>query len=200
MQEDPGQTEEPTAPHPRSLLRLALLFYGSLFAAAALWAELAGRSLFFASPAAAAREIELSRDLAVGLLAGAIVILISRQMTERTRWGEELALALAAVLGKLSIRECALLAILSGVAEEAFFRGALQPQVGLVAASLLFGLAHIAPRRELFPWTLFSLAAGFLLGALFDATGNLVAPVVAHVLVNAVNLRFLSVRYAPSQR
>ena len=196
MHEDSGQTEESTAPQPRSLLRLALLFYGALFAAAALWAELAGRSLFFASSEAASREIDLLRDLAVGLLAGAIVVLISRQLTERTRWGEELALALAAVLGKLSIRQCALLAILSGVAEEAFFRGALQPQVGLTAASLLFGLAHVAPRRELFPWTLFSLAAGFLLGMLFEVTGNLVAPMVTHILVNAVNLRFLSVRYA----
>ena len=197
MHEDPGQAQEPTAPQPRSLMRLALLFYGALFAAAALWAELAGRSLFFASPEAASRPVEPVRDLAVGLLAGAIVILLSRQFTERSRWGEQLARALAAVLGRLSIRECTLLAILSGVAEEAFFRGALQPQVGLVAASLLFGLAHIAPRRELLPWTLFSLAAGFLLGALFDATGNLVAPAVTHVLVNAVNLRFLSVRYAP---
>ncbi len=197
MHEDPGQAEEPAAPHPRSLMRLALLFYGILFAAAALWAELAGRSLLFASPEAASRGIDPASDLAVGLLAAGLVILLSRQLTERSRWGEQLARALAAVLGRLSIRECALLAILSGVAEEAFFRGALQPQVGLVAASLLFGLAHIAPRRELLPWTLFSLAAGFLLGALFDATGNLVAPAVTHILVNAVNLRFLSVRYAP---
>ncbi len=197
MNEDPGQAEQPTAAQPRSLMRLALLFYAALFAAAVLWAELAGRSLFFASPEAASRPIDPARDLAVGLLAGAIVILLSRQITERSRWGEELARALAAVLGRLSIRECALLAILSGVAEEAFFRGALQPQVGLAAATLLFGLAHIAPRRELLPWTLFSLAAGFLLGTLFDATGNLMAPVTTHVLVNAVNLRFLSVRYAP---
>ncbi len=40
-------------------------------------------------------------------------------------------------------------------------------------------------------------AAGFLLGWLFEATGNLVAPVTTHVFVNAVNLRLLSLRYAP---
>ena len=82
------------------------------------------------------------------------------------------------------------------MAEEALFRGALQPQVGLLAASLLFGLAHFAPRRELLPWTVFSLAAGLLLGTLFEETGNLVAPVVAHAGINAVNLRWLSQRYA----
>ncbi len=102
------------------------------------------------------------------------------------------------VLGRIDWRRCLLLAALSGVAEETLFRGMLQPRVGLVAASLLFGLAHFVPRRELLPWTLMSIAAGFLLGWLFDTTGNLVAPVVAHAGINAVNLRFVSQRYGPS--
>jgi membrane protease YdiL (CAAX protease family) len=101
---------------------------------------------------------------------------------------------LGAALGPLSTRDCLVLALLSGIAEEALFRAALQPDVGLVAASLLFGLAHLAPRRELAPWTLFAVAAGLLFGALFDATGNLVAPCVAHFLVNAINLRRLAPR------
>ena len=84
---------------------------------------------------------------------------------------------------------------LSAVAEEAFFRGALQPQLGLPATSLLFALAHFAPRRDLLPWTAFALAAGFALGALFEATGNLVAPTLAHAVVNAINLWLLSRDY-----
>ncbi len=36
-----------------------------------------------------------------------------------------------------------------------------------------------------------------LLGWLFDTTGNLVAPVVAHTTINAVNLWLLSNRHAP---
>ena len=43
-----------------------------------------------------------------------------------------------------------------------------------------------------------AVAAGFLLGGLFLATGNLAAPVVAHFVVNAVNLRALSRRYLES--
>jgi hypothetical protein len=82
----------------------------------------------------------------------------------------------------------------SGFAEEAFFRGALQPQVGLVIASLIFGVVHFVPRREFLPWTAFAIAAGFLFGWLFDTTGNLVAPVVAHASINAVNLWLLSNR------
>jgi membrane protease YdiL (CAAX protease family) len=178
-------------------VRLALVFYGALFAAALAWAWLASRSLWFASPAAAARGMAPLRDASLGLLAAGVVIVLSRQFTARTRAGDQLARALAAVIGRRTLPECLLLAGVSGVAEEAFFRGALQPQVGLVAASLLFGLAHFAPRRDLLPWTAFSIAAGFLLGFLFAATGNLLAPVLAHAAINAVNLRFLSLRYAP---
>ena len=83
------------------------------------------------------------------------------------------------------------------MAEEAFFRGALQPAAGWLLASLIFGAVHFVPRREFLPWTGFAILAGLLFGALFEATGNLVAPVVAHMLVNAVNLRWLSLRYAP---
>lgn len=196
MSKAPGDPEGKSAPRP-ALLRLALVFYGLLLAAALGWGALAGRSLFYTGPAAAARGVEPWNDVGLGLLAGGVVVLLSRQLTRHTLWGQRLAFVLGSLLGQLSVAECVLLAALSGVAEEAFFRGALQPQVGLVAASLLFGLAHFAPRRELLPWTAFSVAAGFLLGTLFDATGNLVAPVLAHALINAVNLRFLAVRYAP---
>jgi membrane protease YdiL (CAAX protease family) len=173
-------------------VRLALVFYGVLLAAALLWARLVGRSLLWASDAAAERGLSPGTDVGVGLLAAGIVVLLSRQLTQRTRFGEQLERSLRAVLGPLSLAECWLLALLSGVAEEAFFRGALQPQVGLLAASLLFGAAHFVPRRELIAWTGFSIAAGLLLGWLFDATGNLVAPVVAHAVINGVNLRHLT--------
>jgi membrane protease YdiL (CAAX protease family) len=136
------------------------------------------------------------RDVAAGLLAAGIAVVGSHAFTRRTPWGERLARTLGRLLGRRSWSECVALAAISGIAEEAFFRGALQPHVGLFAASLIFGLAHFAPRRDLLPWTAFSVAAGVLLGALFEATGNLVAPIVAHAVINAVNLRWLGQRYA----
>jgi hypothetical protein len=174
------------------LVRLALLFYGLLLGAALAWAWLGGRSLLWASETAAQRGVSPLVDIGAGVLAAGIVVLLSRQLTLRTRVGDQLARSLRAVLGPLSLAECWLLALLSGVAEEAFFRGALQPQVGLLAASLLFGAAHFVPRRELIAWTGFSIAAGLLLGWLFDATGNLLAPIVAHAGINGVNLRHLT--------
>lgn len=199
-----GERPDPDVPSPDpappSIVRLALVFYALLMGAAMLWGLVADRSLLFASPEAQQRGVALLEDLTVGGLAGGLIVLVSRVLTLETRWGDALGKTLGAVLGPLSWAECIFLAALSGVAEEAFFRGALQPAVGWVAASLLFGLAHFAPRKELLPWTGFTVAAGFLLGALFDRTGNLIAPVFAHFLINAINLRFLAVRYGNPQR
>jgi len=188
--------ETSVRPHPR-LVPTALVFYAVMLALAALGSWLAGASLFYASPEAARAGVHWGRDAGTGLAAAALMVLASQQLTLRTRWGARTARALGALLGYLDWRRCLLLAAASGVAEEALFRGALQPRVGLVAASLLFGLAHFVPRRELLPWTLLSLVAGFVLGGLFAATGNLLAPVLAHAVVNALNLRFVSRRYAP---
>jgi hypothetical protein len=165
-----------------------------MFGAAVLWASISGESLFYVSDAAASRRVAPLRDTGAGVLVAAVTIFASGELTRRTRWGKDLARALGVLLGEIRLADCVMLALASGVAEEAFFRGALQPRIGLVAASLVFGLAHFAPRRELAPWTLFSVAAGFALGALYELTGNLLAPVVAHVLINAVNLRALTRR------
>jgi len=191
--------EQPSSPSPDrapiSLVRTAIFVYGALLGVALLWAALAGDSLVYATADAARRGVRPLRDVGLGLVAGTLVILLSDQLTRHTRAGDALARALADTLGRLAPAQCALLAGLSGVAEEAFFRGVLQPWLGLVAASLLFGLAHVVPRRELLPWPAFAVAAGFLLGILFEVTGNLVAPITAHATINAVNLYLLSTRY-----
>ena len=103
---------------------------------------------------------------------------------------------LAEALGSVSLPGAIALALASGIGEEMLFRGALQPRVGWLAAGVLFGLVHFAPRRELLPWTGFAILAGLLFGALFQATGNLIAPIAAHALVNAVNIPFLVRSYS----
>jgi len=187
------QPESPAARlEPRALVRAALRFYGVLLVAAWLWRSAwLGEPLLYASPEAARAGLALGRDAVVGLLAAGVVIGLSHQLTEHTRGGRALARGLAALLGPLEMRHVVVLALVSGVAEEAFFRGALQPRVGLFWASVIFGVVHFIPRPEFRLWTLFSLLAGFLLGFLFEATGNLVAPVVTHVVVNGVNLALL---------
>ena len=179
---------------PNPLVRRALLFYAAFLVVALLWrVGFQRESLLVAS---AADAVHWLLDPLLGLAAGALVIWGSAELTARARMGQTLARILAEALGPLRLRDCLVLAASSGIAEEALFRGALQPRVGLAWASLLFAVAHLVPRRELLPWCVFALAAGFLLGGLYAATGNLVAPVVAHVAINAVNLRRLSRGFA----
>jgi membrane protease YdiL (CAAX protease family) len=183
-------------PGPGRLVRLAFLFYGLLLAVAVGWrVGIHGENLFFA-PGSFSTGAPL-RDLGVGVLAAAVVVALSFALTRTTRIGEALARSLARVLGPLQGRHCVMLALASGIGEEAFFRGALQPRVGLLVASLVFALAHFVPRRDLAPWSLFSFLAGLLLGGLFEVTGNLLAPTVAHVAINAINLRLLVKEFGP---
>lgn len=180
---------------PSAWIAWAGVFYAGVAAVGLLWNALAGTPWAFRDPAAAARGVWWSGDVALGVATALAVVAGSHAITEHTRWGEALGRALGELLGPLSLGRCLWLAAVSGFAEEVFFRGALQPRVGWAAASLLFGLAHFVPRRDLWPWTLFAVVAGGLLGGLYEATGNLVAPVVAHAGVNAVNLRLLARRY-----
>ena len=119
---------------------------------------------------------------------------ISAWATARTGWGERLADRMADLLADVPLSHAIALALLSGFGEELFFRGALQPRVGWLVASLLFGMVHVGPGRDFLPWTVFAIAGGGVFGGLFLATGNLAAPIAAHVLVNGVNLPILAWR------
>jgi membrane protease YdiL (CAAX protease family) len=85
-------------------------------------------------------------------------------------------------------RNLVLVSVFSGVGEEALFRGALQPVLGIVVTSILFGALHVGPDRRYLVWTLWAVGAGFLFGFLYEWTGGLLAPMTAHVLHNAATL------------
>jgi uncharacterized protein len=78
--------------------------------------------------------------------------------------------------------------VLSAVGEELLFRGVLQPLVGVVFSSVLFGLLHVGPDRRYLLWTVWAVAVGFLFAGLYVWTGGLLAPVVAHAAHNAATL------------
>lgn len=90
----------------------------------------------------------------------------------------------------LSGREVVVLVCLAGLGEELFFRGVLQPVLGLGVASLIFGLFH-GPTRELWPLALWATVMGALLGWLYRVSDNLFVPVVAHALYDGVALAYV---------
>ncbi len=176
-------------PDANKLLVWASAFYGALLLLAwfvSMWSGLPLRRL--AEPWA---TWEMAPAAVVGALCGLALVALSRVFTARTRAGAALAEGLRSLLPPLARSEAWLLALVSGVAEETLFRGALQPWLGLIPSAILFGAAHFVPRAPFAVWTLFAVFAGFCFGALYLATGHLVAPIAAHVVVNGLNLYWL---------
>ena len=180
------QTYPPPAPGKRALgprfVRFAALFYGSLTVVAAVWCGLRGfeLDLFGDRPAV---------GLVLGLLTAAATVssglLAYRLVPSLRNLSDELAPRLVDGADRTSL---VLVSVFSGVGEEVFFRGAVQQEFGLVAASVLFGLAHVGPDRRYLAWTGWAVVAGFVFGGLYTTTGGLLAPVLAHGAHNATML------------
>lgn len=160
-------------------LRLAALFYGSLVVAAALWNGLRGRDFPVLGDS-------ILVSTALGFLAAAGTVLLGLAVYRLAPVMREISEEIAPrLVDGASRRDLLLVSLFSGVGEEALFRGAVQPEFGIVAASIVFGLVHVGPDRRYLVWTAWALLAGFLFGALYIVTGGLLAPVIAHVAHNA---------------
>jgi len=87
-----------------------------------------------------------------------------------------------------------LVSLLAGIGEELLFRGVVQaglsswsnPAIGIVAASVLFGLAHAVSVSYLVLATLM----GLYLGLLYHWTGNLLVPVIVHALYDWIAIHY----------
>lgn len=82
-----------------------------------------------------------------------------------------------------------IIALVSGVAEELFFRGVLQPQIGLWLSSIVFGLAHIWKKAAVI-YGIYAIGIGLILGSLYKLSGNLWVPILAHVVNNFVAILY----------
>jgi membrane protease YdiL (CAAX protease family) len=179
---------------PRRRLALAIALYATLAACAMLWSGLRGDWTPWTLddpllPGAAPTRATIG--LALGFALGLLTVCVTRVLVRRTMWARELHREFRALLGPVSRKEIAAYALLSGVAEELFFRGALMPTVGVVASSLIFGILHVGPSRRCWTWTVWATVMGFLLAGIARLTGDLYGPVLAHVLINYENLHFI---------
>jgi membrane protease YdiL (CAAX protease family) len=127
-------------------------------------------------------------DLLLGAAAALLLLGFWRGAERAVPLARELDRLLVGALGPLQPAEVIALAVLSGIAEELFFRGAVQGAIGWLPATLAFALLHSGPGKAFRLWTLFAGLAGLLFAGLMEWRGNLLAPVTAHFLVNAVNL------------
>jgi hypothetical protein len=156
-----------------AFLRLEWLLSAALVVFSVAWAALRDVPL-------ATRLVPSATLVAAGVLAGAAlwgtIPLLLRAPSMQRVWRE----ILQPFSASLATRDMVVIAILSGVTEELFFRGILLPEIGLLASSLCFGALH-ALCATYFAW---AAAVGAGMSALTLATGSLVTPIVAHATYN----------------
>lgn len=78
------------------------------------------------------------------------------------------------------------IAATAGVVEEAFFRGFLQPRIGIAASTVMFALAHVSYGEPFLLVGVLLLSLGF--GLLTEWRRNIRAAIVAHFLFDAIQL------------
>jgi len=121
-----------------------------------------------------------ARDLLVGASTGALLWLCIpalRLSGDMRRVWERVLVPFARQLGVMDV---IVVALLSGVTEELFFRGVLLAEIGLLASSLVFGALHALN----VPYALWATCTGAAFGMLALERQSLIAPMAAHVIYN----------------
>jgi len=131
-------------------------------------------------------------SLAIGLGFGALVAFSTRVFVVRFAWARNLHQELRPVARNLSASGIAAVAAFSALGEELWFRGLLQPWLGIWLQALIFGVIHSQIRGPArWAWVLWATIMGLAFGALFALTGSLAGPIAAHALINWLNLGYL---------
>lgn len=130
-------------------------------------------------------------SLLIGGAFGSLLVISSRISLNRFEWAQRLHSELRPVAQELGGGAIVLLALASAFGEELLFRGLAQPLIGLVPQALVFGFLHQLPGKSRWVWAAWAALVGLGLGVVFALTGSLIGPIVAHAMVNGLNLAHL---------
>ncbi len=118
---------------------------------------------------------------------GAGILLISKYFFEEVSSSfRTLRRIVEHLLGPMDLKVAIFLAAFSAIGEEVLFRGAIQPYMGLVFTSILFGLLHVGPGGFVSPWSMWATISGLMLGWMFQETQCIWVPILTHFAVNFV--------------
>jgi len=98
------------------------------------------------------------------------------------------------VLRPLAWPDLIWLGLLPGLSEELLFRGVMLPALGLdhvavIVSSLCFGVLHLSGSQQ-WPYVVWATVIGLILGYSALLSGNLLVPIVAHIMTNWVSSYF----------
>ncbi len=175
-------------PGPREIVRASLAFHGAMGILAWIGIQLSDQPHpFQQSPEQLLSG--LATGIGIGCCAAAISLLLGKVWSQVKEFEDRLS----QIFEGCTAMEVLLLALLSSVAEELLFRALLQPLLGLLLTSALFGLAHWTGDRRLSAWPLFAMLAGLALGLVANwQPAGLAGAIGAHFALNWIGLTRLS--------
>lgn len=95
------------------------------------------------------------------------------------------------VLKPLAWPDLIWLGLLPGLSEELLFRGVMLPALGLddlavIGSSVCFGILHLSGSQQ-WPYVIWATIVGIILGYSALLSGNLLVPIVAHIMTNLIS-------------
>ncbi|MCC5666354.1 CPBP family intramembrane metalloprotease [Nostoc sp. CHAB 5784] len=98
------------------------------------------------------------------------------------------------VLKPLALPDLIWLGLLPGLSEELLFRGVMLPALGLdhlavIVSSLCFGILHFSGSQQ-WPYVIWATIVGMIFAYSALLTGNLLVPIVAHIITNWISSYF----------
>ena len=175
--------------YPRSkILKLAILIEGGALLIALLLAEYLDIELFPLTR-------QPLRDLLIGTAAVAPPFLMflfsfSKTAEKMPFIGSLKQLVLREIKTLFSgctFVDLVIISLLAGFAEEFLFRGVIQAKLGIIAASIIFGLIHAVSPAYVIAATIM----GLYIGAAYQMSGSLLVPVQIHFVYDLAALIYI---------
>ncbi|ARV58748.1 abortive phage infection protein [Nostocales cyanobacterium HT-58-2] len=106
------------------------------------------------------------------------------------------------VLQPLALPDLIWLGLLPGLSEELLFRGVMLPAFGydhsaIIISSVCFGILHLSGSQQ-WPYVIWASIVGLLLGYGALLSGNLLVPIVAHIVTNLISSYVWKMRQSQS--
>ena len=185
-------SERPSA---ETLIRWAAVLYG-LLALGGLWWLSGGETIgvgLVAGDSNTAPTILI--DIGLGVALGLGVVGLWRWLIRRPTFAA-LEQHLVELVGPLTGEQAWALALFSGIGEEIFFRGALLTHWGLLLSTLIFAMLHAGRTKVAQLWGVLAFVIGILLAGLTLWRGSLIPAIVAHTLINGLQLQRMGAEVA----
>ena len=184
------QPTQPQVPEQQQVPATTVIsFYLAMVLVAVIWAGFTEPGLALLVRAPVSRAVPW---WAAGLGAGLGLVVVTAALEPLMPSLKRLSVEIAQIIAPITPPRIVVLALTSGIAEEMLFRGPVQHSLGYVITSVIFALLHGGVSQRYIAWSTFALLAGLLFGLLAESYQSVWPCVIAHVVVNGINLARLA--------